>query len=110
MESTKLVFTINRETFYLRIFEDKTILYSDRRWPEEWQFMPKDESMSKRVLLSRNKIPRIVLDWINESNSGKNLEEYQNAQTINDLIIIVKRDAHSKGAIFERAIVEDVEK
>lgn len=107
MKSIKLIFTLNRETFYLRVLEDKTVLYSDRRWPDPWQFMPKDEKMAMKILRSRNKIPAIVLQWINEANSGKNLEEYNSADTYEDLVPIIKKDATNRGALFQRRIDED---
>jgi len=109
MKSIKLVFTKNRETFYLRLLENKRILYSDRKWPNEWQFMPKDENMARTILMSRNKIPQSVLTWINDSNSGKNLEEYQAAKDYEALVPIVKKDAAHQGCIFQKEIREDIE-
>ena len=109
MKSIKLIFMKGRETLYLRILEDKRIMYSDRKWPEEWQFMPKDESMARKILMSRNRIPKMVLDWINDANSGKNLEEYQQAENYEALVPIIKRDAASKGCIFQKEIREDIE-
>ena len=100
---------MNRETLYLRILEDKRIMYSDRKWPEEWQFMPKDDSMAKKILMSRNKIPQVVLNWINQANSGKNLEEYQQAENYEALVPIIKKDAASKGCVFQKRIDEGVE-
>lgn len=103
----KLIFSINRETFYLRIDKDKRVFYKDRKWKDEWQFIPKDAEMSRRVIMSRNKIPMFVLEWINEANSGKSLEEYNNAKTPEDLIPILKKDAVSKGCMFMKQEVTD---
>ncbi|MGC9309727.1 MAG: hypothetical protein ACP5D2_03480 [Candidatus Nanoarchaeia archaeon] len=109
MKSIKLIFTLNRETLYLRILENKTIMYSDRKWPEEWQFMPKDDTMARKILMSRNRIPQVVLEWINQANSGKNLEEYNNAEDYEALVPIIKKDAASKGCLFQKRIDEEVE-
>jgi hypothetical protein len=99
MQKIKLVFTINRETFSIEIL-NKVITYKDRRTKNGIQFMPKDAAVRRLIVLSRNRIPMWMLDWIEEANSGKNLEEYQSAQTDEDLVPIIKKDAGFKGCIF----------
>lgn len=99
----RLVFFVNRETFSIDI-ENKIIVYKDRKLPVAVQFMPLDPDLDRKVLFSRNRIPKRVLDWVEDANSGKNLEEYQAAKTDEDLVVIVKKDAGSRGCIFKKRI------
>jgi hypothetical protein len=103
----KLIFTANRETFTIEIF-NKNIVYKDRKFPPGVQFMPYDKAVRKLIILSRNKIPMWMLSWIEEANQGKNLEEYQSAQTDEDLVPIIKKDAGEKGCVFQKRIDEEV--
>lgn len=108
MNRIKLAFSTNREMFSIEIL-NRIITYRDRRQPKGIQFMPKDAAVRRLVILSRNKIPMWMLDWIEEANSGKNLEEYQSAQTDEELVPIIKKDAASKGCIFIKRIDEEVD-
>ena len=103
----KLIFTANRETFTIEIF-NKNIFYRDRKWPAGIQFMPYDRAVRKLIILSRNRIPMWMLTWIEEANQGKNLEEYKAAQNDEDLVPIIKKDAGEKGCVFQKRIDEEV--
>jgi len=96
----KLVFTKVRETFTIEI-ENKIIVYRDRKFPNGFQFMPKDPNFRRIVLFSRNKLPKEIIEWIEEANSGKNLEEYQSAKNDEELAPIIIRDAKLKGCVFQ---------
>lgn len=99
----KLIFTTGRETITIEI-EDKIIVYKDRKFPNGIKFIPMDKDFELIVIKSRNRIPRAIIDLIRESNTGKNLEEYQNAKDDQELVEIVKRDAKLKGCVFQRRI------
>ena len=100
----KLVFTMGRETISIEI-EHKMIMYKDRRFYNGLQFMPLDHELKKKLLMPRiNKIPKEIVELIQESNSGKNLKEYEGAQDDEALSIIVKRDAALKGCVFQKRI------
>jgi len=96
----RLVFTKIRETFTIEI-EDKIIVYKDKKFPNGIQFLPKEPGFDKMVLFSRNKINPDIVKWINESNSGKNLEEYQEATNDEALVPIIIKDAKLNGAVFQ---------
>jgi len=96
----KLVFTRIRETFTIEI-ENKIIVYKDKKYPKGIRFLPKEENFEKIVLFSRNRIPKEVIDWINDANSGKNLEEYQGAENDEALVPIIIHDAKIKGCVFQ---------
>jgi len=96
----KLVFTKIRETFTIEI-EDKIIIYRDKKYPKGIQFIPKEPNFDKMVLFSRNKIHPDTVKWINESNSGKNLKEYQGAKDDESLVPIIIRDGKLNGAVFQ---------
>ena len=99
----KLVFTAGRETISIEI-ENKTIVYRDRRFSDGFQFMPIKGNANLILVMSRNRIPKEIIELIKESNSGKNLEEYNNAKDDEDLSAIVKKDAALKGCVFQRRI------
>lgn len=96
----KIGFTYNREIIFFEI-ENKKIKYFDRKWNQGVQFMPKDPELIKKLIMSRNKIPmsQQILDWVQQSNSGKNLEEYSRCTTDEEVAAIVRRDAASKGLV-----------
>ena len=99
----KLVFTAGRETISIEI-ENKTIVYRDRRFSEGFQFMPVKGNINLILVMSRNRIPKEIVELIRESNSGKNLEEYNNAKDDEELSVIVKKDAALKGCVFQKRI------
>ena len=100
----KLVFTTGRETISIEI-DNKLITYKDRRFTEGFQFMPIDHELKKKLLMPRiNRIPKEIVELINDANRGKNLKEYEEAQDDEALSIIIKRDAALKGCVFQRRI------
>ena len=70
----RLIFTYQHEVILFDI-DNKQIRYRDRKWPLGINFIPRDMDFMKKVIMSRNKISNEMLRWINEANSGKNLEE-----------------------------------
>jgi len=101
---TKLVFTIGRETISIEI-EDKVISYRDRRFQNGFNFMPLTHELRKKLLMPRiNRIPKEIVDLINDTNRGNNLKEYEEANGDEELVVIVKRDAALKGCVFQKRI------
>jgi hypothetical protein len=98
---TRLAFTYEHEIILFEI-QNKIIIYKDRKWPKGFQFMPKDPNIVKAILMSRNRIRKEMINWINDSNSGKNLEEYNKAKGDEELSEIIKREAELKGCVFRK--------
>jgi hypothetical protein len=96
----KLVFTKIRETFTIEI-NNKIIVYKDRKYPKGFQFMPKDKDFKKIVINSRNKLHPEVIKWVENANSGKNLEEYNSAKDDEELVPIIIKDAKVNGCVFQ---------
>jgi len=96
----KLVFTRIRETFTIEV-ENKIIVYRDKKYPAGFQFMPKDKDFKKIVLFSRNRLPKEIIDWVEDANKGKNLEEYQSAKDDEALVPIIIKDAKINGCVFQ---------
>ena len=96
----KLVFTRIRETFTIEI-EEKVIVYKDRKYPKGFQFMPKDPNFKKIVILSRNKLHPEVIQWVEDANSGENLQEYLGAKDDESLVPIIIKDAKRNGCVFQ---------
>jgi hypothetical protein len=99
----RLVFTYEREIIVFEIC-NRYIVYKDRKWPKGFQFMPKDEKIIKAILMSRNRIKNEMIRWINDSNSGKNLEEYNAAKNDAELAEIVIKDAKLKGCVLRQRL------
>ena len=95
----KLVFTKIRETFTISI-NKKIIMYTDKKFPLGFRFMPKDPNFKRIVIMSRNKLSPDIIRWVEDSNSGKNLEEYQNAKDDEALSKIVIKDATINGCVY----------
>lgn len=101
----KLIFTVGREAMSLEI-KNKIIFYRDRKFLQGIQFMPKEDTFEKTVIMSRNRIPKEVVELIRHANSGKNLKEYNEAEDDEALVVIVKRDAALKGCVFQKRVDE----
>lgn len=96
-----MIFTYDRELIQFDIC-NKIIVYKDRKWFRGFQFMPKDPNIIKTILLSRNSIRKEMIKWIEDANSGKNLEEYNNAKDDEELSMIVRKDSELKGCVFRK--------
>ncbi len=101
----KLLFTIGREIISIEI-EGKIVIYKDRKFPNGIKFLPMDNNFEKIVIMSRNRIPKEIIELIRDANSGKNLLEYQNAKDDEALATIVKEDAILKGCVFQKRMDE----
>lgn len=95
-----LAFSVNRETIRFLI-EGKKVIYYDRKWQNGIQMVPKDSAIIKKLITCRNSIPfsKMIIQWIEEANTGENLKEYSSAKDEQELSWIVRRDAKSKGLI-----------
>ncbi len=100
----KLVFTINRETLQFLV-KDKYIYYTDRKWKNWVQCIPKDPALIKKVLMSRNKIPVMLVRLFDLSESEQ--KEYDEAPDDEALSSIIVRDAKLKGLILVRKDLEN---
>ena len=93
-------FTYNGEI--IKFFVDnKVIVYADKKWPMGIQFMPKDAKTITYLLSNQRKFPvaQAIVAWLNEANSGKNLEEYEACTSDEEIAAIIRRDAASKGLV-----------
>jgi len=99
----KLVFTIGREVISFEI-ENKIISYVDRKFPKLMQVIPMANDFERAVIMSRNRIPKELIELVKDSNKGKNKEEYDNAKDDEELVLIIKKDAISKGCVFQKRI------
>lgn len=98
--SIDLSFTIQREVIRFRV-EDMKIIYFDRKWQRGIQFIPKDPKFMFKLITSRNRFPMAnkIIQWVNNANTGKNLEQYKSCKNNEELAEIVRKDAKSKGCV-----------
>lgn len=99
----KLVFTINRETLQFLV-KDKYIYYTDRKWKNWVQCIPKDPKLIRRVLMSRNQIPVMLVRLFDLSEREQ--KEYDEAPDDEALSSIIVRDAKLQGCKLVRKEVE----
>ena len=94
----KLVFSANREIlqFYIK---DKIIYYTDRKWKNWIQCIPKDKELVKKILISRNKVPRVIARLFNLSKVEE--EQYKKAKDDNELADIIVLDCKRQGVILQ---------
>ena len=94
---------VNRETFRIDI-QGKSVWYADRRWSRSIRLIPRDKEFLKKIMFSRGKIPSIVKELFELTNSEQ--EEFDNAKDARELADICKRDCKKHGA---RLLNEDSE-
>jgi len=96
----RMLFTINKDIIIFDI-DNKNIIYRDRKWPNGVRFIPKDADFVKQIIFSRNRISGQLINWINEANSGKSFAEWESCKDDFEVAEIVKRDARSRGCVFQ---------
>lgn len=101
------IFTHGNEVIHFTIAPDKTIRYADRKWTAGIQFIPKDNSFVRTVIMSRNRISQQMVQWIEEANTGTSLEEWNSCKTDMDVLEIIKRDAALKGCVFRKIFTDE---
>ena len=67
----------------------------DNVWKSWLRIIPKDENFIRKVIKSRNKIPKQLITMFNLSEKDK--KEYENAQTEEELAKIITKDCLAKG-------------
>lgn len=85
---------INPELIHL-IIKDRQVIYSDRIWGMGVQLLPQNKEMENKILLSRNKYPKHLLDMFKLSD--KDIQEYENAKTEEEIAEFAIRDCKLKG-------------
>lgn len=77
--------------------EGKLVKYFDDNWKEGIQIYPMDRLLVKRLALSRKESLRRTADLIAEANFGKNLEQYEDCKTDDDVADLIRIDCKMKG-------------
>lgn len=78
---------------------DRVVTYFDQNWPKGMQIYPMNKELVKRLIASRNGQMQAYGILIADANAGKNLEEYNNCKTNDDLCNMIRRDCSSKGLL-----------
>jgi hypothetical protein len=92
----KIVMSINREILTFLIIE-KRIYYTDRKFGALIRVLPKPKNLLLTIQRSRNRIPMFIAQLFNLSASE--MDEYNNAQTVDELAEIIIRDGKKNGCI-----------
>ena len=90
----RIILEINKELLNF-IVVDKQVFYTDRKWKAWIRCLPQPELFIKRVRMSRNRMPQFLADIFNMS--PRDLNEYHNAKSDNEIADIIERDGKSKG-------------
>lgn len=88
--------TTNRDIVVFRV-EGKVITYLDKFWKNGIQIMPLDSLLISKLRHSMDKIMHQYASFIEDANTGNNMEEYKKAKSEEDIIKIIKRDAALNG-------------
>lgn len=99
----RLVFTMQREAFYLEII-GKEIFYGDRIWKNKIRIIPKDKGFEMKIRMSRNRYPNLNIKTFNEffSLTEEEMKEYENAKDDEALADICIRDVRKKGGVLRQ--------
>jgi hypothetical protein len=92
----KIVMSVNREILTFLIIE-RNIYYSDRKFHALIRVLPKPRNLLATIAKSRNRIPMFILQLFNLSKAE--MDEYNAAQTIDDLAEIIISDGKKNGCI-----------
>ena len=77
--------------------DGKVVRYFDDMWPDGIQWYPLDHSLILKMRGNRNQDIKILAALILDANKGKDLEEYNNCKTEEDIATIIRRDCTYKG-------------
>jgi len=99
----KLVFTIQRESFYLEI-DNREIFYGDRIWKNKVRVIPPDENIKMKIIKGRNKYGNLTLKQFNQffDLNEEEIAEYDGAKTDEELTDICIRDVKKKGGVLRK--------
>ena len=89
----RLSFLYNRETINFAI-QDKIIKYTDRKWKKWIQCVPRDDNFIREVIMSRGRYPHYLIKLFDLS--AKDIEEYENAKTDEELAEIIIKEIKFK--------------
>lgn len=93
----RLVFSYQREIMRFKVVE-RNIFYGDRKWGDNLiRCIPKDEDFVKKILMSRNRLPKQLIQMFTLSKAEQ--LEYDNAKTEKELADNIIRDCKKKGVI-----------
>jgi len=92
----KLIFLAGKDMMNFRI-EGRNIYYSDKVWKNEIRCIPKDEEFVKKIIMSRNKLPKNLIKMF--TLSEREQKEYDDAKTDEELAENIIRDCKLKGLV-----------
>jgi hypothetical protein len=95
IQMIKLIFSIQREVFRITIIK-KNIYYSDRRWKNAIRLIPKDTDFIKKVIMSRNRVPKNIITLFELTDEER--KQYEKADSEEQLAGICINDCRKKGA------------
>lgn len=98
----RLVFTIQREAFYIEIV-GREIFYGDRIWKNKVRVIPPDEDIKMKIIKSRNKY-NLTLKQFNQffDLNEEERKEYEECKTEKELAEVCIRDVRQKGGILRK--------
>lgn len=94
----QLSFTAQRKVIRFKVV-GRMVIYYDENWKDGLQIFPLDKEKVKLML--RHRSPRISAYGllIMDANTGRNLEEYNDCKTEEELAGLIRRDCASKGIV-----------
>lgn len=104
----KLCFLIGKDVFYFKV-DKRIIYYTDKNYQNNFiQCIPKDMNFINKIIASRNKLPRQLINMF--TLSKKDQEEYDNTPTDEGLAENIIKDIHIKipqSKLLSKEVIED---
>ena len=92
----KIVMSVNREMLTFLVVNRK-IYYTDRKLGLLIRLMPKPKNLVNMIYKSRNKLPMFLVKLFEFTE--EELKEYDKAETVEDLVEIIIKDAKKNGCL-----------
>ena len=92
----KIVMSINRETLTFLII-DKNVYYTDRKLGMLIRVLPKPKNLLLTIQKTRNRVPMFIAQLFELSKAE--IDEYNAAQTVDQLAEIIIRDGKKNSCI-----------
>jgi hypothetical protein len=81
------------------VIEESVVTYFDDIWKHGIKIYPMNESLIKTLESSRSPAMKQTAALIKDANTGKNLEEYNDCKSENDIAKIIRRDCGMQGMV-----------
>lgn len=95
----KLVFVGPQRKIIQFEVDGRKVKYFDEVWKKGIQILPKDERLIKEMKESGSINVRVMAALILDANKGENLREYEECNTEEEIVNMIRNDCKGKGLL-----------